>query len=199
MRLRWLSILVVLPVSISAEALPIWAKPLPYGEIECETIVSNGMKWNEIKELYVTAKYRPRVFTIQRLDANYPGYTKYGCKLDERPEDQSDETSYTKSFCYRYDNAGYLRGWSQGWCEEKYTIRGPVYIICENHPSFRPRIGFAPNGHFYSYGGQHHFLKPEQPKYSRVYAEVGTCKTFKSGYKNRFQFAGRDIYYAPEN
>jgi len=199
MRHRWLSILAIMPVSVSAQTLPVWTKPLPYGELECETVVSRGMKWDEIKELYVTAKYRPRIFTIQRLDTNDSGYSKYGCKPSERPEDRSGKRSYTRSFYYRYDNVANALGWLQGWCEEKYTIRGPVYVTYENDPNFRPKIGFTPRGHFYSYGAQHHFLKPENPKFSRINTEAGTCKVFKNEYKKRFKFAGRDIYYAPEN
>lgn len=188
--------LMLLTISASAQALPAWIDALPYGELRCETRVANGMKWDNFRRQYSPTTFTKRTFIIQRLDTAYSEYSKFDCKESERPKERSTDEFYSKSYCYRYNNTANFLGWSQGWCEEKYTLEGPVYVSCDSASSFQPKIGFSPAGHFYSYGRQR-YGSEDEPAFSHIFTEIGVCRKFTSGYRTRFQMGGRDVYYAP--
>jgi|GEM_PF-6272292 len=184
----------------SAEAvtqeIPDWVTPLPFGEIQCRAETSSGFEWREKTGGYKPVTFPARTFTIQRLDASDPKYASFNCGPDEDPGGFSPGDGYTTSSCYRYNNAGNMLGWIQGWCAEKYQRDGTVHVTCEAEKDFEPRIGFSPNGYFYSYGRGYTFSK-KGPFITVGFTEIGRCSSFREGYVQRFKLGRKSAYYAP--
>jgi len=179
-----------------AQDRPRWINPLPLGEIQCRTKSANGFEWQENSWKYNPVRFPARTFTIQKLDAGNPKYAEFNYDEEKKPTVFALRNEYVKAECYRYNNASNLMGWIQGWCIEKYQKDGKVHITCETEKNFQPKIGFSPNGYFYSYGRTYTRLEGF-PFIQLGFTEVGHCTGFRQAYSTRFKFGSKDAYYAP--
>ena len=179
-----------------AQERPHWVSPLPFGEIECRTEISNGFKWHRNSGKYDTVRFPARTFTIQKLNADDPKYAEFNCGAETKPSTFALKNEYVMAACYRYNNATNIMGWIQGWCTEKYQKDGKVHVTCETERTFQPKIGFSPNGYFYSYG--RYSTRFEGDPFIRLgFTEIGQCARFLPAYFIRFKVGREDAYYAP--
>jgi len=196
MRVEVVLVGLLVSFEVVAQDQPAWVTLLPQGEIQCQVESSHGFEWHQDVDKFVPVRFPTRKFAIQRLDASDPKYASFNCGPNEKPGAMPFDNAYSTSACYRYNNTSNMLGWIQGWCSEKYKRNGTVQVTCESNKDFEPRIGFAPNGYFYSYG-RSYTLSEDDPFIRAGFTEIGQCDGFRPYYANRFKIGSKSAYYAP--